>query len=83
MIYFSYRSVCAMLLPGDIAGKKIGTILISIIFLKLLFRFITYKNVTDLLTCQYPIPVNCCYKDVKNTMFTLLKSKKYSNTFSL
>ncbi len=58
MIYFSYYSVCAMLLPGNITGKKIRTILISIIFLKLLFRIISYKNVTDLLGYQYPIPVN-------------------------
>lgn len=61
MIYFSYCSVCGMLLPGNITSKKIRTILISIIFLKLLFRIITYKNVTDLLACQYPIPVNYCY----------------------
>jgi hypothetical protein len=81
MIYFSCCGVCAMLLAGNITGKKIRTILISIIFLKLLFRIITYKNARDMLTCQYPIPVNYCYKEVKNTMFTLLKSKKYSDTF--
>ena len=58
MIYFSYCSVCGMLLPGNITGKKIRTILISIIFLKLLLRIISYKNATDLPGCQYPIPVN-------------------------
>lgn len=58
MICFSYYSVCAMLLSGNITGKKIRTILISIILLKLLLRIITYKSAIDLLTCQYPIPVN-------------------------
>jgi len=58
MIYFSYRSDFAMLLPRNITGKKIRTILISIILLKLLLMIIAYKNATELLGFQYPIPVN-------------------------
>jgi len=42
-----------------------------------------YKNAIVMVASQYPIPVNSYWLKGRNTMFTLLKTKKYSDTFRI